>query len=156
MAAFLYTNQNKKDIFLSNVTFNSPVATAFDGMTNELGLVTSVGMQIQESIQYFLTFDDIINYLHLGKGVGNISIEGIAYPNCAYTFPALRTFFSIVSANRGQIMKTSFIGGGAFSGPLIAASSVAQGGDGTIVSFAAQIAITSHSLGSKKAGGGKC
>lgn len=155
MAAFLYT-YNGRDIFNSNVRYSSPVATAFDDMERELGLLTSVSASINESIQYFLTFDDIISYLHLGKGVGQINIEGIALPNCNYDMPALKKFFSIVSRNRGKEMTVSFAGGGTFSGPLVSASCAVVGGDVTVANFAAQIAVTSHSLGSRVPTPGGC
>jgi hypothetical protein len=110
----------------------------------------------QESIQYFLTFDDVINYLHLGRGVGSISIAGVAYPDCNGQIKALAKFFKVAGQNRGKMMGVSFIGGGSFSGPLISVSASMADDGIAMVQFGAQIAMTNHSLGGSTLGKGNC
>lgn len=156
MAAYLYTYNNGKDIFGSNISYNSPVSTIFDTDGSDLGIITSVAGSINESIQYFLTFDDIIHYLHLGRGVGSLTVQGISYPTCGYSYPALKQFFDKVGSNRGKEVTVSFVGGGAFSGPITSASFSASSEGETVCNFAVQIAVVSHSLGGSTNQGGSC
>ena len=58
-----------------------------------LALYTQVSVQLAETLQYFLTFDDVIKFIHFGKGLGNITAEGILFSDCSGTIPGLPQFF---------------------------------------------------------------
>lgn len=155
MAAFFQAN-SQSDIFNSSVSYSSPCSTAFDGVGNSLGLITSVSFGTQESTQFFLTFDDIINYIYFGRGLGQINVTGIALPTCNYSLPALSAFFNVVKSNRGKIMTVSISGVGAVSGPLITSNCSITGEPTTMGEFSASMAMTNHTFGSKVPSGGSC
>ena len=50
--------------------------------TNGLAVYTNGTLQLSETLQYFLTFDDVVKYIHFGKGVGSVTVEGIMFSNC--------------------------------------------------------------------------
>ena len=73
-----------------------------------LAIVTEVGMQNKETMQYFLTFDDVINYFHFGKGLGSFSISGLMFSDCSNNFIGVDTFNQTIANLRGSTQVITF------------------------------------------------
>jgi hypothetical protein len=70
--------------------------------TSGLAIYSDVTMQLGETIQYFLTFDDVIKYVHFGKGVGNIAVSGVLFSDCSGQMPGAARFLQAFSSLRGK------------------------------------------------------
>jgi hypothetical protein len=79
-----------------------------------LAVYDSVSIQINDTIQFFLTFDDVVKYVFFGKGIGSVVAEGTMYSTCGGGIPALRACASAVGSLRGAKVSVS-IGGFAVS-----------------------------------------
>ena len=67
-----------------------------------LAVYDNVSVQLGETIQYFLTFDDIIKFIHFGKGVGAVTVEGTMYSDCDGVVPGVSGFSAAIAAIRGK------------------------------------------------------
>jgi hypothetical protein len=67
-----------------------------------LAVYDSISVQLGETIQYFLTFDDVIKFIHFGKGIGNITASGTLFSNCQGDIPGLAQLFGAFQGLRGQ------------------------------------------------------
>ncbi len=153
MAAILLT-YGEQDIFNNNIKYCFPVAHILSGIESATAIITSVSVRTAETTQFFLSFGDVIHYLHFGKGLGEANISGIAFVDCNGEMPGLSKFFSAVKTGRGKIISISFLGGGAFKGPLIGSQCTVRGEPETMAEFNISMAITSSSYGGAIAGTG--
>jgi hypothetical protein len=82
-----------------------------DDIVGEGGLAVydSVSVQINDTIQFFLTFDDVVKYVFFGKGIGNVVAEGTMYSGCG-GLPGLSKAASAVGGLRGHKVKVSLGG----------------------------------------------
>jgi hypothetical protein len=85
-----------------------------------LAIYDSVSVQVNDTIQFFLTFDDIVKYVFFGKGIGSVVAEGTMYSACEGGIPGLRACASAVGQLRGQKVDVS-LGGFAVSAILTSA-----------------------------------
>lgn len=96
---------SSKDIFQSGGNgahlVNIPAVDSIVG-ANGLAVYDNVSIQLGETIQYFLTFDDIIKFIHFGKGVGAITVEGTMYSDCSGNVPGVYAFAEAIAATRGR------------------------------------------------------
>lgn len=118
-----------------------------DGILGKSGLAlyTQVSVQLGETLQYFLTFDDVIKFIHFGKGLGNITAEGILFSNCSGDIPGMPQFFQAFSGLRGK-KETITVGGTAFTVVISSASVTAIGDPDTMAYFQAVFSIVDHQL----------
>jgi hypothetical protein len=73
-----------------------------------LAIYDSVSIQINDTIQFFLTFDDVVKYVFFGKGIGSVVVEGTMYSMCAGGgIPGLKACASAVGDLRGQKVDVS-------------------------------------------------
>ena len=158
MAAVYYQYQNNKDIFLKNVSMSTPVSVSGfpDPGPGMLILTTGVGIETSETIQYFLTFDDVIDFMWFGKGVGSLVVSGMAFLDCSGSFNSLAAFYGWVASNRGKVVNVSLAGNTWFSGPVAGTSVNIMSEPDTYAEFTVHIAMTNHSLGATGANGGSC
>jgi hypothetical protein len=120
---------------------------AVDALLSNVGLALydSVTLQIGETIQYFLTFDDVIKYIHFGKGVGTITVEGTMFSDCDGYLPGFAIFNNGVSALRGKTQVVS-LGGRAFTVIMTNAAINVVGEPLTSAKFTFTFSIVNHSL----------
>jgi hypothetical protein len=85
-----------------------------------LAIYDSVSVQINDTIQFFLTFDDIVKYVFFGKGIGSVVAEGTMYSACEGGVPGLKACASAVGGLRGEPVDVS-LGGFAVSAILTSA-----------------------------------
>ena len=103
MAAYYFTD-NGNNIFkvvpiVSNV--NLQFLNNFSGGSGTL-IVNEVFFQHKDTIQYFLTFDDLITYFYFGKGLGSMTIAGSIIADCNGNWNMLNNFMSYLGSLRGQ------------------------------------------------------
>lgn len=109
MAAYFYT-YNNQDVF--KVAQSDGSIVAIDFLDNVIGsenliIYDSISAQTSEIIQYFLTFDDVIDYLHFGKGLGNISVSGTIFSDCNEELPGVGALYDAFGEVRGKTVNFS-------------------------------------------------
>jgi hypothetical protein len=110
-----------------------------------LALYTDVTLQLGETLQYFLTFDDVIKFIHFGKGLGNVTANGILYSNCESDIVGLPKLLSAIGDLRGK--ETSIvIGGKVFVSVLSSASVSIMGEPDTMANFQVVFSVVNHEL----------
>lgn len=80
---------------------------AVDGVIGKAGLAIydTVTFKFNDTIQYFLTFDDVIKYIFFGKGVGDIGVSGTLYCNQSGDLPGLNQLGGAIAKLRGKDVK---------------------------------------------------
>lgn len=117
MAAVFYSPSEGRSIFKGNFqAFTSISIPKFNDLVgvNAMSIITDVSIENNETIQYFLTFDDVVHYFYFGKGLGNITIRGMMFMNCAGNTPGFNKFYNIIGNNRGRQIDISIAGVPAF------------------------------------------
>ena len=104
MAASFVT-LSQQDLFASGGNATSLIKIPkVDDVVGKKGLAiyNTVTVQLNETIQYFLTFDDVIKFIHFGKGLGSIAVEGVLYSDCDGNLPGMTKLKGAISALRGK------------------------------------------------------
>jgi hypothetical protein len=145
-ATFLTLSQG--DIFESGGTADHLIKIPkVDDILGESGLAiyNQVSAQINETIQYFLTFDDIIKYIHFGKGLGSVTAEGTMYSDCDGDVPGLSKFASAISGLRGKEQEV-VIGGMTLTVVMTSAQVNVVSDPDTMAHFIFNFAVVNHHL----------
>jgi hypothetical protein len=120
MAAVFYKYAEKDNtIFKGSININENVHVGFlYDLVGPAGvLINEVTVQHRDTIQYFLTFDDVINYFYFGKGLGSLNISGCILSDCNGNWPALHKLMNRIGSIRGKTVNV-FIGGISFTAVL--------------------------------------
>ena len=88
-----FMNGGGTSITYGNETFSS-VSGAF--------IINEVFFQHKDTIQYFLTFDDLITYFYFGKGLGSMTIAGSIIADCQGNWSLLNNFMAYLGSLRGK------------------------------------------------------
>lgn len=144
MPAF-YFKSNGDEIFRQGGGAQIVTIPSVDNIVGEGGLAvySSVSFQVNETIQYFLAFDDIIKFIHFGKGVGSVTAEGVLYCDCTGDLPGLSRATAAISALRGHPFKLG-IGSYFVTGVLTSATITALADQDTFGQFSFSFAIVNH------------
>ena len=110
-----------------------------------LAIYDSITLQIGETIQYFLTFDDVIKFIHFGKGVGSLVVEGTLFGDCDGNIPGLAKFKTALSALRG-VEQSALIGNIAVTVIMTNAQVTVVGDPDTMAKFNYTFSVVNHSL----------
>ena len=114
-------------------------------------IVNEVTMQHNDTVQYFLTFDDVIDYFYFGKGLGAMNINGMVFANCYGEWTSINLLLQQLGSIRGTTQTVQF-GNVSFSGVLssfnLRASADAQSTH--VAEFALHLDIISNSLPSPR------
>ncbi len=147
MGALYYQYSPGKELFKQQVGISPVKVDVIDSLVGKanMAIYTDITAQINETIQFFLTFDDLVKYFHFGKGLGSISISGMIFSNCEGSMPGLTKMYSILGQNRGKLITVSF-GSMWFQGVMTSVSTSIVGEPDTIASFNIQLAVTNHGL----------
>ena len=152
MAAIFLNYQ--KDMFISGINFTIPYNCAqLSGLDSGLSLITNVGVQTSENIQYFVGFDDLITYLYFGKSVGGMVIDGMLFSDCKGGIAGLSHFYNIIGSLRGSRVTLS-LGGHSFTGVITNTNVSVTANPDTMAGFSVQMAMIDHTLASGSSAGG--
>jgi len=110
-----------------------------------LAIYTDVTLQLGETIQYFLTFDDVIKFIHFGKGVGNVVANGILFSDCKSNIVGLPKILGAIRGLRGEETQV-LIGSETFTSILSSASINITGEPDTMANFQVVFSIVNHNL----------
>jgi hypothetical protein len=118
--------------------------------TSGLGaaLYNNVSMQIGETLQYFLTFDDVIKFIHFGKALGSLTVEGTMFCDCDNDLPRVKKMSAAITELRGK-EQTVHIGKGGIITLTAIMSSVQLsiiGDPATMGNFVFNFAVIDHNL----------
>lgn len=108
-----------------------------------LAVYSNVSFQINETMQYFLAFDDVIKFIHFGKGVGNVTAEGILYCDCSGGLPGLPRATAAISSLRGRPVQLG-LGPYTVTGVLTTATISAMADQDTFGQFSFSFAVVNH------------
>ena len=158
MAALFTIIQNTdSSIFKGGLSINNAVHVPFlESMINNLDMliVTEVTIQNRDTVQYFLTFNDLITYFYFGKGLGTMTINGSIFSQCGdwgtTNFLGVDTLMESIGNNfRGKKVKILF-GNTGFWAVLSAFTFRASAEEHSLntVDFNLQFEIIDHGLGS--------
>jgi hypothetical protein len=110
-----------------------------------LAVYDSVSLQVNETVQYFLTFDDATKFIHYGKGVGTIQAQGTMYPDCTNHLPGAKQFKKAVSGLRGKAIQ-AMVGSVNVTAVLTNAQITILTEPTTMAQFVFTLAIVNHGL----------
>jgi hypothetical protein len=120
---------------------------SIDSLVSSQGLAVydTVAVQLGETIQYFLTFDDVIKYIHFGKAVGNITVGGTMFSTCSGELPGLSTLLEGISQLRGK-ETTITVGGAGFTAVMTNVNITLVAEPDTMAMFQVVFSIVNHNL----------
>lgn len=149
MGALFYSYGNG-GIFKNSVgsTTSPAVIDIFADLASKdnLCVITQIGVTLSDTVQFFLTFDDLIHYYWFGKGVGNITCQGLLFLNCdSGDMPGVEALLTAVGEKRGQEVQCSF-NAFAFTGVLLDCNITMISEPETMASFTANFAMIDHTL----------
>jgi hypothetical protein len=144
MPAFYYKNSGG-DLFQQGGGAELVRIPSVDDIVGASGLAvySQVSFQVNETVQYFLAFDDVIKFIHFGKAVGNVTAEGIMYCDCSGDVPGLSKASSAIGSLRGEVVKLT-LGGFSVQGVLTSATISALADQDTFGQFTFTFAIVNH------------
>ena len=110
-----------------------------------LAIYDSVSVRLLETIQYFLTFDDVIKTIHFGKGVGSVVAEGTLFSTCSGDLPGMSKLKEAFKNMRGKVTSAT-IGGLAFKVMVTEVQLTITGDPDTLGHFVFNLSILDHDL----------
>lgn len=108
-----------------------------------IAMYNTVSVKLSETIQYFLTFDDVIKVIHFGKAVGALNVEGTLFSDCSGNIPGLKNFTAAFYALRGKVVP-AVIGSFALKVIMTDAQVTVIGHPDTLADFSFQFSIVNH------------
>lgn len=149
-AIYFKPTPTARTVFKSGFAVNNSIYIPF--LSNLVGpggslIVTEVTLQHNDSVQYFLTFDDFINYYYFGKALGSISITGMLFSDCSGDFRSLNTLMARLASIRGTTQKISF-GNTTFTGVMSTFTLKASSDASSIqaLDFMVQLSVIDNSM----------
>lgn len=108
-------------------------------------IITELSIQAAETVQFFLTFDDVINWFYFGKGLGTMTIQGLILTGDEGS-PGLSTFLNVsMKEMRGKTVQAS-VGNAIFYGVLTNFSLNLTQDPSPIIAFTLSFAVVDHNL----------
>lgn len=165
MAAYFYTfnNGNNNDVFHGNQTVHHGINIPFlETLINKdsMLIVNEVTIQNRDTVQYFLTFNDVVSWFYFGKGLGSLSVSGVVVAGCnngrvtssdglsaADDFPGVQDLYNAIGNIRGKV-QTILFGGFAFKCMLSSYTFRANADEATVnmIDFNLQMEIVDHHI----------
>ena len=113
--------------------------------SDSLAIVTQVGIQNSDTIQYIMTFDDVINFFYFGKGMGSITISGMLLSNGNGELPGAYRFHNdVIGSARGKRVKVS-MGNTVFVG-VISNFGINVIADPNVAEFTISLSVVNHNI----------
>lgn len=110
-----------------------------------LALYTSVSLRLGETIQYFLTFDDVIKFIHFGKGVGTLSVEGLLLCDIDGDLPGIHKYYKAIGKLRGESV-TATVGPVTMTVVMTDVQNTIMSDPDTMSQFTVNFSVVNHNL----------
>lgn len=150
MSAYLATHGGK-DLFQTGGSADHiitvPALNAIANSQDGLIIFNTVSAKLSETIQYFLTFDDVIKVIHFGKAVGALSVEGTAFCNKQGDIPGINRLVSAFYSLRGKVLPAALKGIG-LQVIMTDAQINIVGHPDTLADFSFQFSVVDHTQAS--------
>jgi len=149
MAAIFYQYGNNS-IFKNSVGTGALLFCAdlddFSASSSNMSVVTDIGIHVQETVQFFQSFDDFIHYYYFGKGLGSITINMLFFQDCTSgTAPGLAKILQRIGEKRGKTLDVS-IGNVVFTGVLMDFSITVMSEPETHYAISLHLGMTDHKM----------
>lgn len=147
MAAIFVTTEGG-DIFKTARTDSPIIKVDFlDSVIGKgnLAIYTNIGFQLNETQQFFLTFDDIIRFINFGRGLGNIVVNGEIFADCHYSMPGVDALLSAFGNKRGSTCMVS-VGSTTFTCVVSSANCSLSAEPDTTFNFSIGLTVIADSL----------
>jgi len=146
----LFYNYGDQGLFKSSVggAFPPVVIDVFQNLVTEKNLIilTDIGISVNDIVQFFTTFDDLIHYFHFGKGLGSMTCRGLLFMDCENNgFPGSDAFFDVISKCRGAEVTCS-MGKTWFKGVMTEASVNIIAEPETHAQFSVNFGVIDHNI----------
>jgi|GEM_PF-4488758 len=147
-----YKYNGNMSILPINVSNTAPVSLKIlndletEGM---MTIITDAKIDIRDTNQFFMSFDDVIHHHYFGKGLGGITIQGLILPDCQGNLPGVNTLFDKIGKMRGKAQVLS-VGSKTFNCVLVDSTLTFASEPLTNVIFQLNFAMINHNLKSPK------
>jgi hypothetical protein len=146
-----FVTLQKNDVFKSGGAADHlvkiPSIDGIDGIigSSNLAVYNQVSATINETLQFFLTFDDIIKYIHFGKGLGSVTVEGTLFCDCTGNVPGLSKISQAITSLRGQRVEI-VIGSMTLQAVMTSTQVTVVGEPDTMATFVVNFTVVDHQL----------
>lgn len=148
MATIYHYSDNNSEVFKGGIQVLTAVKIPFlDVLLTpaNLAIVTELSMQNAETIQFFMTFDDVISWFYFGKGMGQMTIRGLLLTNESGT-PGLPVLLQdVMKTTRGKSVQVS-LGNAVFRCVMTSFNLSMSQDPSPIVEFTLGLNIVGHNL----------
>lgn len=151
MAAIYHYNNSgngNQEIFKSGINVLTSVKVPFlDTLLTpaNLAVITEMSIQNSETVQFFMTFDDAINWFYFGKGLGSLTIRGMLL-TCENGTPGLGVLLDdVMRKARGKSVDVS-LGNAVFRCLMTSFNLNLSQDPSPVVEFTLGLSIYAHSL----------
>jgi hypothetical protein len=154
MAAYYYTlSSSNSDVFHGNQVVHHGINIPFlENLinANSMVIVNEVTIQNRDTVQYFLTFNDVVSWFYFGKGLGSLSVSGVVLAGChsaANDFPGVQDLYNAIGKIRGKA-QTILFGGFSFKCVLSNYTFRANADEASVnmIDFNLQMEIVDHQI----------
>ena len=157
MAAIFYDTGKAGDIFRSNMQAPDIVQIDFlqsllttPQLQSAMIVLSNVEVSNNETVQFFMTFDDVVQYFYFGKGIGQITVNGTIFSNfdsgCNEQMPGIQLLYKAIGTVRGQKVLVSFgTGGPTFQGVITSFRTSLSPEPVLVADFSISISVVDHS-----------
>lgn len=159
-AIYTYDSSSNAEIFKGGINVITAVSlpSEFDAIktsSNSLSVITDISFQTSEVIQFFLTFDDIVNWIYFGKGLGTMTIKGMLLTTTNNSTPGLPSLLTgTLAALRGKEVTISIAnsnsGGATFNCVMTSANISMTQDPSPVVEYVINLSIISHTIPMKQ------
>ncbi len=106
----LFFKYDNTSIFKNSIGSGKVIETdllPFLGSPEALTILTSATVQHNDTIQFFQSFGDLIDYFYFGRGLGQIHLELIMFTDCESVSAGLQQLWTLLGSKRGQEVNVS-------------------------------------------------
>lgn len=129
----------------------------FAASSTNVSVVTDIGINVQETVQFFQSFDDFIHYYYFGKGLGTITVNFLFFQECGsgVSAPGLNKLMQTIGGIRGKPTDFS-IGNITFTGVLRDFTITVISDPETYYAVSMNLGMINHTLQTPEMEGGAC
>ncbi len=145
-AAFFILQKNDifKSVGAAQHLIKIPKVEDIIGAEN-IAIYNSASITLNETIQYFMSFDDVIKFIHFGKGLGTLAVDGAMFSDKDGGLPGFKKYIAAVSELRGK-EQDIVLGDKTFTVVMTNSQFSIMSEPDTMAQFSFNFAIVNHDL----------